>query len=119
MNFHGDTWTPEEDARLLKLASQNLTYNEIGGILDRTKGAIAGRLRRLRSKDKNYRPPVKGKRLKPLIIPNEKGNIHLKDIKHDQCHFPCEGMMYCGNPAKQSHGYCAYHHRRVYVRLAR
>lgn len=44
---HG-SWTPEDDAQLAKLSAEGSSFTQIGKIMGRTRGAIAGRLRRMK-----------------------------------------------------------------------
>lgn len=46
---HSSTWTIEEDLKLTKHYSENMSYFRIGKLLQRSEGGIAGRISVLRA----------------------------------------------------------------------
>lgn len=111
-------WPPEKTQLLKELYEKNLSYVQIAVQLsitfghEVTKGAVAGRLDRIKKSGTGaYRKPeIKGP--KPLIK-------HLKDIKQGQCVWPTGDIEYgtlrfCGCKTSLKEPYCELHSTKAF-----
>lgn len=118
--FNDALWKSEEDEFLIENILI-MTRDEMAYHLDKTKQAVSGRINRLRSqgliavKRTQKKQPKKPTKIE---IPSEEGSVLLINLKRNQCHYPCNGQMYCGLPNNKSYGYCEAHHIRVWQHLS-
>jgi GcrA cell cycle regulator len=107
-------WTERRTTVLKNLWAGGLSYDEIAGILDVTRGAIAGKAHRLglpprREPKTPKRPPPR-----PDFI-----GIGFFETTAKTCMYPegdGAGMLFCGQPRQDGSSYCAAHHQLCWVK---
>lgn len=110
-------YTTEEDNILTVMWNAGNSIKQIAGNIGRSEKSVSNRKCFLklpfRSKSKPASIPLKKEKFKghDFNYPDEPGSVSLIDLKPHQCHFPCNGQMYCGEPNNKSHGYCTRHHK--------
>jgi hypothetical protein len=105
-------WTDDEVEAMVRALREGATYSEVSAMLGRSRGAIAGCIRRY--KEGGVSLPVLP------VIPAEPAGVSLLGLKAQQCKWPVAevpdlvgGYAFCA--AKVAHRgavYCA-HHRRL------
>lgn len=110
-------WTEEENSFIMANLTK-LTHMEIAAALGKSKSAVSGRIKRIYEKNPNHVRKKRSPRpIKPQPLPiQEDGKVLLIDLNSRQCHFPCRGQLYCGEPNNKPYGYCDFHHQRIWVK---
>lgn len=134
-------WTPEKDDLCIQLWNSGQSMSQVGDALGVSRSAIAGRLRRLRSKGKQVRGGDVGvhneaqrqagrqrvttrpassvvRSPKAPVVAMPPRLINIFELHDRECHFPVameQGVhLFCGNPARLKSDYCDHHHRVVW-----
>lgn len=96
-------WTAEAEQRVRDGLAAGLSYLDLARQLGTTRGAIAGRARRLGIKTGPRRGPVK--------LPRGSAPIPLMKLKDDSCRYPVTASRFCGRMRTRGTSYCPEHAR--------
>ena len=80
-------FTPEDDRLITKLFAEGHTMKAIGEQLKRSRGSIAGRIRRLRAKLNPETPPPEP-RIRLRMIDEKSTEVTLQELKLHHCRWP-------------------------------
>lgn len=138
-------WTAEQTDRLQALAAKGETYSDIGAVLKKTRGAVAGKLNRLgirtsiRPRFNPNRKPRKPKapkprtarapnviyirKEKPMLVQEPQGpGVAFPRKSSLSCAWPMwtdetplADRMVCGAAAKIGRSFCEYHSRKAFT----
>ncbi|UOF77796.1 gcra cell cycle regulator [Caudoviricetes sp.] len=116
----------ERHNKVGELISNGLSINKIASNLNLTKSQVEVSIDHLRQKGLLKRPIGKNSdhlaaavankaKLKDVDWPYIATNgVSLINLKQNQCHFPCQDGLYCGEEVSRR-DYCAKHYAIVYV----
>ena len=84
--------------RLIQLYNDNYTFNEIAATLQQTKGAVSGRLTRLRKlHPEKFTRPLRSempKLVKPVVVVEKKQTPNKHTISFKRDHYSSKAQMY-------------------------